>query len=421
MKKLIVCILCFCMLLSCCACGKTGDSGSGKKPTVSSKEESTDSSDKNDVSSNDESSSDVESTDDEKETNSSFDESVDGFFEGVTSLVATITKPRIPEGTVLFDGDYNNYYIVKPKIEHPGVVNMDATYFMEIFDPNNKKISIDDVVMTVNSDEVKIIGATIIVPYSVRKKDTPLIVTVQNKKDKKLEGRYRFKFQSFTVNPTFYDGFDIDDGRWDMSYNGQTFDDNKGGVWKDGLLTFTLNSPNERCMLATDDSFRQAYGCFTARMKMTARTCNANNTFWLFIPMGYSTNPELPVADTTGEIDVVEYWPGADIYACTLHYDGYGKYYKQIPKLIPIDRAYEDEFANWSVVWTPTDLYWYVDGELVHKLSGQSEGVYYGSAPMYMILQLNYMAQGNSFGFNPIDTFPQVMQVDYVEVYGLNF
>ena len=104
--------------------------------------------------------------------------------------------------------------------------------------------------------------------YAVTRKGEVKQLTVQDSHSGKT-GSYTMSFIGFSEQPTFNDDFDtLDTDVWKQCR------DNDGNLYKsgtvsDGKLIFTIEKEGEpRCLLSTEGSFSQAYGCFSAVMEM---------------------------------------------------------------------------------------------------------------------------------------------------------
>lgn len=439
MKKILIFLLILSILLGCCSCGNEpvkkndsnisnnnvnsqidNNSSNTENDTVSNAENETVLNTENDTVSNME--NDAVSDTELEDENSSLDDFIynddaDDTDSSISSPSVTnpaVTKNRIPDGTKLFDGNYDAYYTVRPKDEHPGVVNMDAKYEMKIYDYNGNIISSNDIILEVNNPAVKVIGTTLIVPYSVRQGYERLIVTVHNKKDTKKKGKYRFDFLKFTDESTFYDDFSMDYGNWGVDpYEA----DARLPVIKNGYMELTLDEDRVGKRTSTNN-FKQAYGCFSANLTEPPANCNGDASFWLFTgSSGYIPNNESPV-DSSGEIDVIEFIPYTKTALHTVHWFGYDTYHKENNTQTEVTYDYT-KFNTYSVVWTPRQIFWYINGELYKTATGVEEGVAKASVPMYMILQCHYIQESFGFGWASEDVLPYTCYVDWVDVYGL--
>ena len=140
--------------------------------------------------------------------------------------------------------------------------------------------------------------------------------------------------------------------------------------------------------------------------------------FWL--------NPnELVPWPRGGEIDILEnrgsqpnlvssayHWQVSQTQPCC---GGHQFVFKELTYNGAPEGNYHNAFHTYAVEWEPTQLRFYVDGELYHTLN-QTPGMPIYETSKYIILNL---AVGGDFGGNPnaLTVFPQTMLVDYVRVW----
>ena len=415
MKKFMAFFLIISILISCSACKKTNKKQSAGK--INSQGDAPTSSDGETLD------EDTEDTEEDKQSDwyddsfngdASYDDfSSDSYSSNNSSSVKpAIRKSRIPDGSKKFDGNYNNYFSIAPEYEHPGVVNYDAEYKMLISDYAGKRVNIKNVDLTVNNPKVKISGSIVIIPYEVRKGYDRVVVTVKDKKDSRKKGSYRFNFLQFTEKPTFSDDFAEDYGNWVKDTEGGDFGLGLP-VIKNGCMEMTINGKEMTNGIRSCYPEKQAYGCFSASMKMPMDS-NVVGSFWLFTSSGYIPNPEA-INSTCGEIDIVEYLTGSRIASMTVHWFDYGEFHRENNSSpVFIDAA---KFCTYSVVWAPEKIFWYIDGKLYKVASGLEEGAGNGRGGMYPILQAGYFTDDR--GFNPTDKLPATVYVDWVDIYGL--
>jgi beta-glucanase (GH16 family) len=177
----------------------------------------------------------------------------------------------------------------------------------------------------------------------------------------------------------------------------------------DGTLTITAApsaDPNifgyhyTSGMISTAPSFAQTYGYFEMKAELPS-TAGAWPAFWL-IPADGSWPPELDVMETLSSD------PHAD---WTTWHSGVGgaNTSNGVASYIP-DTA--DGFHTYGVLWTKTDLVWYVDGvEVFHQATPADM-----NKPMYMIANL---ALGGWGGAIDDPHMPAQMKIDYIHAYSL--
>jgi Ca2+-binding RTX toxin-like protein len=153
-------------------------------------------------------------------------------------------------------------------------------------------------------------------------------------------------------------------------------------------------------MISTAPSFAQTYGYFEMKAELP-HAAGAWPAFWL-IPADGSWPPELDVMETLSSD------PNAD---WTTWHSGVGGAHTSngVASFIP-DTA--DGFHTYGVLWTKTDLTWYVDGtEVFHQATPADM-----NKPMYMIANL---AVGGWGGAVDNSAMPAKMTIDYIHAYAL--
>src|SRR6185437_4386032 len=177
----------------------------------------------------------------------------------------------------------------------------------------------------------------------------------------------------------------------------------------DGTLTITAApsaDPNifgyhyTSGMISTAASFAQTYGYFEMRAELPS-TAGAWPAFWL-IPADGSWPPELDVMETLSSDPHADY---------TTWHSGLGGVNTSngISSFIPDTTS---GFHTYGVLWTKTDLVWYVDGvEVFHQATPADM-----NKPMFMIANL---ALGGWAGAIDNSAMPAHMKIDYIHAYGL--
>lgn len=153
-------------------------------------------------------------------------------------------------------------------------------------------------------------------------------------------------------------------------------------------------------VLTTKSSFSQTYGYFEMRAKIPDHADGAWPAFWL-VPADGSWPPELDVMEGRGS-DASQVYVTAHSQASSNH-TAQGSNAAVTPT--------SDGFHTYGVLWTPTDLTWYVDGSEVFHTATPADM----NKPMYMIVDLAVGGMGGDLG---AWTSTQ-MQVDYVHAYAL--
>jgi serralysin len=153
-------------------------------------------------------------------------------------------------------------------------------------------------------------------------------------------------------------------------------------------------------VLTTKASFSQTYGYFEMRAKMPDHADGAWPAFWL-VPADGSWPPELDVMEGRGS-------DASQVYV-TAHSQASGDHTAQGSNAAVTPTS--DGFHTYGVLWTPTDLTWYVDGSEVFHSHTPADM----NKPMYMIVDLAVGGMGG----DPGDWNSTRMQVDYVHAYAL--
>ncbi|MFC3069747.1 family 16 glycosylhydrolase [Phenylobacterium soli] len=153
-------------------------------------------------------------------------------------------------------------------------------------------------------------------------------------------------------------------------------------------------------MISTKQSFAQTYGYFEMKAELP-QSAGGWPAFWL-VPADGSWPPELDVMETLTND------PHAD---WTTEHSGVGGVHTSngISSYIP-DTA--DGFHTYGVLWTKTDLTWYVDGVQVFHTATPADM----NKPMYMIANLALGGWGGSIDNSAM---PETMKIDYIRSYGL--
>jgi len=152
--------------------------------------------------------------------------------------------------------------------------------------------------------------------------------------------------------------------------------------------------------LNTFPSFAQTYGYFEMKAQLP-QTAGAWPAFWL-MPTDGSWPPELDVMETLTQ-DPNGDWTTAHSGASGAHTMSQGLAF--IPNTA-------SGFHTYGVLWTKTDLSWYVDGVEVFHTATPADM----NKPMYMIANL---ALGGWGGTIDNGQLPAQMNVDYIHAYAL--
>ena len=160
-------------------------------------------------------------------------------------------------------------------------------------------------------------------------------------------------------------------------------------------------------------------------MKLPVRAL-ANSAFWICTSetnYRYIKNPQRPT-ESGGEIDILEYFAtwGGTKYAATSHWFGWSGYHQSSGSEPDTGLQLAGEWHTYSLVWTKTGHYWYVDGMLTRAYTGEGAQAK-NSDPFDVRLQMNVNEKGvdSDWGGAYVeDAFPDETLTDWVEVYGLS-
>lgn len=207
--------------------------------------------------------------------------------------------------------------------------------------------------------------------------------------------------------PTFTDDFDEDTvdkkgGNWATRYQGNvgvrtcSRADADGAEVKDGVLVLSVLEDPERkdedCRLpgrrkqfpyringhvGTEGIYGFTYGFAAARIK-TQSARGQHSAFWMQAVGGQTKGgPKKGGA----EIDVMEYFgddhPEGGLTSFTYFLDKAGK--KQtvggwVPDLDQYGEGWADQYHVFSVQWTPDEYVFRIDGQVTHRIEGQTSG-----------------------------------------------
>ena len=153
-------------------------------------------------------------------------------------------------------------------------------------------------------------------------------------------------------------------------------------------------------MISTQATFAQTYGYFEMRAAMPA-AAGAWPAFWL-LPADGSWPPELDVMETLSS-DPRAAWT-------TEHSGLNGDHVSSGQAAFVPDTA--DGFHTYGVLWTATNLNWYIDGVEVFHTATPADM----NKPMYMIANL---ALGGWGGAIDQAALPAEMKIDYIRAYSV--
>lgn len=364
---------------------------------------------------------------DENEDSSNVDNSFDNeenldwesFEDSSPEVVSKITSTSIG----------SNYFILMPEFFHPGVVGLDAHYKMIAKSRANSVLPAKRMMFECDDPNVKFNKDTIIVPYSAREGGKTLKVTVYDSEHPSRKGSYTFKFRNFSSQPTLEDDFDY--FREDIWYYPNSYlYGNFKGEYKDGYnnMTVSYEGQNIGWEQNTHGNFKQAFGCFSTRVKLPDKgLCNAS--FWLPSAPSDPDDPNAPripgsncpqsPSQTSIEIDVFEYSSqmGAS-NTSTYHWNGWSSYNKRSGTsnmMLPTAEPLYNDYHIYSVVWTEDTYYTYMDEYLCFHYTG--EGVGYGE--VMVLLQLVPYYEDHWTGEYKAE-FPFTVSWDWVRIWSLD-
>ncbi len=236
---------------------------------------------------------------------------------------------------------------------------------------------------------------------------------------------------------TFEDDFDGGSGRPDASkwevqeYNRRNNDNGPDGYWKkenvyqDGkgnlVIAFSEieNQNNDgddldyaTGMVRSKDIFEQTYGKFEIRCKLPQER-GWWVSFWL---MSDGILSEANGGKDGAEIDIFEGFGWNEIVYHTIHWDGYESKHRSVYNFTKL--ANRDDYHVYTLIWTPTEYQYYIDGQLtwVTKGGGVSQ------VDQYLKITGECATNGwfvsKDWAENPkLASLPDEFLVDYVKVY----
>ncbi|MGZ3277019.1 MAG: family 16 glycosylhydrolase [Caulobacteraceae bacterium] len=151
-------------------------------------------------------------------------------------------------------------------------------------------------------------------------------------------------------------------------------------------------------VITTKDTFAQTYGYFEMRAELPTDVTGAWPAFWL-VPADGSWPPELDVMETLTGSSSIDY--------TTVHSEAAG-YHTSVGSANLVTNV--GGFHTYGVLWTPTELTWYLDGQAVFHTATPADM----NKPMYMIANLAIGGWAGTPDFTSAD-----MKVDYIRAYGL--
>ena len=231
------------------------------------------------------------------------------------------------------------------------------------------------------------------------------------------ENRYT-TFEGVDYELTFYDSFNghyLDTEKWEYCPNWVRDDCiwvEEAAYLQDGALILAVTGdsvPYDAGAIRTKGRFEQAYGYWEVRAKLPQAE-GINAAFWLMCEG--AGHAEINGPADGAEIDIIEA-PHHDWSQVqhAIHCDGYEDKHKTRNQPLDIPGIYDDEWHTFSLVWTPEQYFFYIDGEMTWNLRGK----WASHAPCYA--KLSAAVGGWAGTLDPSLTSVYGMQVDYIKVY----
>ncbi len=309
---------------------------------------------------------------------------------------------------------YNDALKVELVTDHPGVAGYDAAYQLKVIDASTGEAINSGCNVSVNNSAVSVSGLNLTIPSAVRTSGNEVTATVTYGKK---SGRYTFNFQKFSSTATFRDDFNTFNAN---NWNGQLSD--YVGI-ENGNLKLTCDANGNSGQVESTGKFYQAYGSFSARIKMPASGVLSNAAFWLrsnsSAGYGAYVPDEMNPAQQGGEIDIVEYYATwGDRWSSTVHFNGWNALHRQSGDDGLPGSSLPGTYHVYSAVWTPDAIYSYLDGVLCRVYDGAA--LTDESQPMDIVIGNIGKTANDEWGgiYNP-SKFPGYMYIDWVEVYAL--
>jgi beta-glucanase (GH16 family) len=167
-----------------------------------------------------------------------------------------------------------------------------------------------------------------------------------------------------------------------------------------------ITQPYTAAVLTTVEKFTQTYGKFETRAKLAVGQ-GLHQGFWLLNAVTHGP-PELDVFENIGQ--------SPNKLFMTDHYDPDNTHKSVQGKFIGPD--FSADFHNYSLVWTPATVNWYVDDQLKYSATNTLGNQVSPTQPMNVLLNMTVRGPRSWPGAPDASTvFPASMVVDYVRVY----
>lgn len=233
---------------------------------------------------------------------------------------------------------------------------------------------------------------------------------------------------------------------WADEFNGSTVDNTKWSYqlgasgWGNNELQYYTDRVDNATVSAGSLKIIAKSEAYMGANYTSARMRSINKGDWTYgkmeasikLPIGQGIWPAfwmMPTESvyggwpTSGEIDIMEYLghqPSINYGTCHFGNSSVDKGSSGNSLNISPASYYDGAFHIFSVEWEPTQIRWYVDGNLYHTFNAAEVGAYTFPFDQDFHFILNLAVGGNWPG-NPDGTtvFPQTMEVDYVRTYQL--
>ncbi len=236
---------------------------------------------------------------------------------------------------------------------------------------------------------------------------------------------------------TFEDDFEgeagkVDTNKWEiLEYNRKNNDNGPDGYWKEenvykdgeGNLVIKFdrvknqnddNDPHDYAtgIVRSKNKFEQTYGKYEIRCKLPTKK-GWWVAFWL---MPDDIVSEANGGSTGAEIDIFEGFGWNNKIYHTVHWDGYGSKHKSTHNFIELDDR--SDYHTYTLIWTPTEYQYYVDG----ILTWVSHGGGVSEVAEHLLISgecsTEKTAASKAWSENPEnEILPDFFLVDYVKVY----
>jgi beta-glucanase (GH16 family) len=218
---------------------------------------------------------------------------------------------------------------------------------------------------------------------------------------------------------TFFDDFngkELDRTKWSNSKEQHRQDTDcwwrDDAIYLDGKSNLVIESKldsdgTHKCgSIETRGKFEQTYGFYECKFKVEKKL-GYWSAFWLFSDKVFN---EEGGSIEGSEIDIFEHVAALDLYACNIHWNGYGAKHKSVGNDYTIDDSFYDDFHVASFLWDKEIYNFYLDGR--HIYSTVTDGIC--NVPLFMILSSEF----GSWAKEPNDDeLPGKFIIDYVKVY----